>query len=252
MSPIALMMADQLTGFLIVYARVGTALIMMPGIGGSMIPPRVKVIFSMLVCFIALPATGAATVAPEQPSMLVALLAIEVTVGFFFALAMRAILSAIHIFGAKFGFYSGLSNALAPNDGISEGGSSVATMIQLGTLAVIMLTNTHHILIYGVIRSYAAIPLGTPMLSDMAQQLARLSANAFWIAMMMGAPFMIYSLLSNLALGLANKVMPSMQVFFVAGPALIVVGFAILALTFPSMIELVRGDLADWAILPVR
>ncbi|WP_411839740.1 flagellar biosynthetic protein FliR [Paracoccus sp. ME4] len=241
----------EIQAFFVVFARIGTFIIMMPALGETRYPARVRVALAIMISLLATPLSGGQTIV-AHPALLVPVLGLEVAVGLFFALAMRVILSAVQIFGGKFGFYAGLSNSFAPNDGVTEGGSSVAAMIHMGLIAVILATNTHHVMIIGAVRSYGLIPVGSAGFFDISEQLARLGANAFWMATMIGAPFMIYSVLANMALGIANKVMPSLQVFFVAGPALILIGFLVLAFVFPSLIEAVRADLAGWALNPVR
>lgn len=241
----------EIQAFFVVFARIGTFIIMMPALGETRYPARVRIALAVMVSMLAAPLSGDRTIV-ENPVLLVPVLGAEVAVGIFFATGMRVILSAVQIFGAKFGFYAGLSNSFAPNDGVTEGGSSAAALIHMGLIAVILATNTHHVMIIGAVRSYSLIPVGSSGFFDISEQLARLGANAFWMATMIGAPFMIYSVLANMALGIANKVMPSLQVFFVAGPALILIGFLVLAFTVPSLIETVRAELAGWALSPVR
>lgn len=241
----------EILAFFLVFARIGTFIVMMPAIGETRYPARVRIALGVLISMLAAPLSGVAA-APEHPALLVPILGAEMAVGLFFAFGMRIILSAVQIFGAKFGFYAGLSNSFAPNDGVTEGGSSAAALIHMGLIAIILVTNTHHVMIMGAARSYSLIPIGSAGFFDMSEQLARLGANAFWMATMIGAPFMIYSVLANMALGIANKVLPSLQVFFVAGPAMIIAGFVVLSFTVPSLIEAVRGDLAGWALSPVR
>lgn len=257
MSPLALSFSAQLTAFLVVYARIGTAVALMPALGETSYPARVRILFSLLVTLITLPAIAPAfdnLPAPgtSDPLILFPLLAAEITIGLFFVLALRSFLAAAQIFGDKFGFYAGLSNALAPQSGVTEGGTTVGMMIRMAVLALILATNTHHIMLEGVVRSYQLMPLGQPILGDMAGQMTLLVGNAFWLALLISAPFVVYSVLGNLALGLANRVMPTMQVFFVAGPALIIVGFLVLAITAPSMIAALQDALADWAMDPIR
>lgn len=256
MNPLALSLSAQLAAFLVIYARIGTAVALMPALGEAAYPPRVRILFSLAVTFVALPAVAPAfgtLPAPgiSAPLVLFPLLAAEIMVGLFLVVALRCFLAAAQIFGDKFGFYAGLSNALAPQDGVTEGGTAVGVLIRLGVLALILATNTHHVMLDGVVRSYQLIPLGQPFPQDFAQQLARLGAHGFWLALMIAAPFMVYSVLGNLALGLANRIMPAMQVFFVAGPALVIIGFLVLAITAPYLVTAILDAIADWSLNPI-
>lgn len=95
-------------------------------------------------------------------------------------------------------------------------------------------------------RSYALLPPGQLMMGDMAEQIARLGSAAFYISVTIGAPFYVMSLLLNLGMGLANRVMPSMQVFFVLGPGLILAGLAVLLLAAPAILTFQVDQLARW------
>lgn len=233
--------------FFLAYARIGTALLVMPGFGDSRVPQRAKIAISATLTFAMLGALPLPAV-PDQPAQLVVLLAFEVLIGVFLGMGVRLFFLALQVLGGIIGYSSSLSNALAPPDANFEGASTVAALLQMSLIAIFFLTDIHHVLIGGFLRSYEAMPAGAPMLGDMVEQMARLGSQAFHIAVMVGAPFLVFTILLNLSLGLANKVMPSMQVFFVAGPGLILIGLAILAIMAPSIMDTVSGAMSDWLI----
>lgn len=233
--------------FILAFARIGTALLVMPGFGDSRIPPRARISVSVLITlslFAALPLPAVS----DQPAMLVLLLGCEGLVGVFLGMGVRLFFTSLQILGGIVGYASSLSNALAPPDANFEGASTVAAMLQMAMLALVFTTDIHHLIIEGFLRSYIVMPVGEIMLGDMVSQMARLGASAFYVAMMVGAPFLVFTILLNLALGLANRVMPTMQVFFVAGPGLILIGLAILAIAAPSILHHVSQSLAEWLI----
>jgi len=231
----------------LVFARIGTAIILLPGFGENYVPPRTKISLGALISF-ALYASLPLPLVPDQPVMIAILFAGEALIGAYIAICGRLFITAIHVLGGILGFAIGLSNALAPNDGNFEGASALAGLLQLGAIAAIFATDTHHIVLSGLIRSYQAIPVATFLIQDMVEQIARLGANAFYIAVMIGAPFLLFTVVMNLALGLANRVMPTMQVFFVGGPGMIILGFMLLAIMTPAILNTVVGGFADWMI----
>ena len=230
---------------MIAFCRIGTAVLLMPGFGDARIPSRVRLIFAVILSLTMLPVVPA--LAPiEQTSVLVGLIAFEVTIGVFIATGAKLLLAVIHILGAIIGQAAGLSNAFAPNDGNFASASTISGLLYMGALTFMFATNTHHLIISGIGLSYQAIPVGTLPVIDMAQQVARLSADAFYISVYIGAPFLIFTVLFNLALGLANRVMPAMQVFLVASPALIMFGLGILTVAGPMVLFVVNDELATW------
>ncbi len=232
---------------ILAFARIGTALIIMPGFGDMRVPPQVKIAMSMLITlclFAALPLPQA----PQHLAAFTLLLAQEVTIGLFLGVGIRLFLVAVHVLGGIVGYASGLSNAFAPPDANFEGANAIAALLQMALIALIFITNTHHIILEGIFNSYRIMPVGMLMTEDLVQQIARLGGATFYIAMTVGAPFFIFTVLLNLALGLANRVMPTMQVFFVAGPGLILLGLTILAVSAPAILHHVIAQMSDWLI----
>ncbi|MFD2739578.1 flagellar biosynthetic protein FliR [Sulfitobacter aestuarii] len=233
-----------LTAF-IAFARLGSATLLLPGFGEQAIPPRVKIAFGLVLTLALMPILPI----PEPPAALplfVLLIGLEVMIGIFIGLGARLLLAALHILGAQIGFAAGLSNAFMPNQSNAESGSAIAALLMAGAVALLFATNLHHVILSGLLRSYVILPPGRIIPGDMADQVARLGAGAFYIAATMAAPFFLLSLLVNLGLGVANRVMPAMQVFFVAAPGLIVLGLGVLALTIPALLDLQIEAIADW------
>ncbi|WP_425051080.1 flagellar biosynthetic protein FliR [Psychromarinibacter sp. S121] len=235
----------------LIFARIGTATILLPGFGDQSVPPRAKITCGLALAIGLMPALPPPQV-PDNTSLLILLIAIEATIGAFIGLGARAIMAALHILGAQIGFASGLSNSLTPNQANAESASAIASLLTMGAIAAIFLSNTHHVILMGLMRSYAILPPGQIMLGDLAEQMARLGGSAFYIAVAVGAPFYVLSLLLNLGMGLANRVMPAMQVFFVAAPGLIVAGLALLALAVPAILSYHNAELANWFETLVR
>jgi flagellar biosynthesis protein FliR len=231
---------------MITFARIGTVIIMVPGFGDARIPARIRIITAVMVTLALTPAVPQLTMTDASVSTLAMLIAFEATIGVYFGVATRLFLVTVHILGAKIGYTAGLANALSPNDGNFESASSLSSLLYMGALTFIFATNTHHLILTGIISSYSAIPIGTLPISDFAQQLARISADTFYIAAYIGAPFLVFSVLFNAALGLSNRVMPAMHVFFVASPAMIILGLSLLALTAPMVITTLNTELANW------
>jgi flagellar biosynthetic protein FliR len=77
-------------------------------------------------------------------------------------------------------------------------------------------------------------------------------AGAFVIGVQMAAPFIVFGLVFYLGIGILSRLMPQMQVFFIAMPATISVGLILLAILlamimgwylmhFESQMAMLRG-----------
>ena len=75
----------------------------------------------------------------------------------------------------------------------------------------------------------------TLMFDDAAQMAIRTIASAFVIGVQMAAPFIVFGLVFYLGVGILGRLMPQLQVFFIAMPATISVGLILLAILLAMM-----------------
>ena len=73
------------------------------------------------------------------------------------------------------------------------------------------------------------------MFGDAAQMAVQSAASAFVIGVQMSAPFIVLGLVFYLGMGLLARMMPQLQVFFVAMPASIWVGLILVAFLLAMM-----------------
>ncbi|WP_102224505.1 flagellar biosynthetic protein FliR [Acidimangrovimonas sediminis] len=237
--------SGQTFGFLLVMARLGSALMFMPGFGESFVFLRARLALALVICLALYPATPVPPLTPD-PVTLARLMAAEVTVGIWIGLAARVIFSALEFAGAQVGQVSGLANAFGPSLGTFQGATMVATFLTMGGLAALFATNTHYLIIRALLYSYVVFPFGQPILGDMADQMVRAVSGSFYIGLTLAAPFLVMGLILNLGLGLANRMLPTLPVFFVAGSVLIGTGFLILAVAVPSALAAFIDRFGQW------
>ncbi len=223
----------QLISFMLVFARLGSAMIFMPGIGEQAVPVRYRLLFALALSAGLMPVTPVYGIEPIGPIVLVSLLAFEVTIGLWIGLTARILLSALQFAGYQIGLVAGLSNAFAPSIGSFEGSTMVASGMLMAGVALIFVTDLHHMIVEALLMTYAIFPVGGIMLADMSEQITKAVAKSFYIGVSITAPFYMMGLLLNLGLGLANRIMPNLPVFFVAIPVLIFLGVLVLAVSAP-------------------
>jgi flagellar biosynthetic protein FliR len=72
----------------------------------------------------------------------------------------------------------------------------------------------------------------------MAELAVRLVSGSFGLGLQLAAPFIVFAFAVNAATGVLARMMPQMQVFFVAMPINVLVGFMLLTLLIGSMMTL--------------
>lgn len=238
--------AGLIFGYVLVVARIGGALMFMPGFGEAQIPLRARISLALVLCAALYPATPIAAEMPDTTVGVAQMLASEATVGIWIGLVARVLLSAMDFAGYQVGQVSGLANAFGPSLGAFEGATLVATLLLLGAVAIIFATDAHHVILRGLMMSYAVFPPGPLMPGDMAEQIVRAGARSLYIGTAVAAPFFVMGVILNLGMGLANRMMPQLPVFFVGASLLIASGLFVLAVAVPSMLEFFVSQFTDW------
>ena len=234
----------QVTAVLIAFARIGTALMFLPGLGEMRIPARHRLALGVILSLGLIPAIPVTP--PDQTAQLALLLAREGLIGLYIGVGARILFSALQALGAFIANVTSLSSALAAGDTGYEGSTAITSLLTMAGIALLFATDAHHLMLRGLFHSYELIPPGWLPLGDLAGQVARLVARSFYIAALMGAPFFLLAVLLNLGLGLANRVMPSMPVFFVAGPVNIALGLGLLMLIAPAILVWFSDDFGSF------
>jgi flagellar biosynthetic protein FliR len=225
--------ATNLFYLMLVFVRLGAAMILFPAIGGVAVSPRIRLLLALGVSFVVLPVlTPALPPQPNEPIHLALLIAEEATIGFYFGVLMQLLMAAIDLAGNFMGYSVGLTNALISDPVTEQQSQLLSGFLNLAAVALMLITNVHHLMLRAVIDSYSLFVPGAPLpLGDFVSQLVRTLGISFVIGLKMAAPLFIFSLVFNAGLGLLNRLVPQMQVFFVGMPLQILGGFSVLILS---------------------
>jgi flagellar biosynthesis protein FliR len=239
--------------YLLAFARVGTMVMLLPGVGEMTVPSRVRLTMALVLTAILLPAHQKAyAVDLKALGPVFVLLFQELIVGAVLGLTARLAISALQIAGAVVAQQLGLGFVTAVDPTQNQQGVIVGNFLSVLGITLIFATDLHHLVIAGLNDSYAIFQPGEmPIVGDVAQHITRIIATSFRIGIQLSAPFLVFGLLFNLGLGVLSRLMPQMQVFFIGLPLSILLGFLLLVLvigammgTFTGYLEGVLHDLA--------
>jgi flagellar biosynthetic protein FliR len=222
----------------LVFARIGAALMLLPGFGDFRVPARLRLLFAFALTLLVLPTVAAGLPAPPAALSAMALLLLQETaIGLFMGLAAAVMMSVLHMAGSIIAGQIGLSNALTGELFSIEQGAAIGALLGAAGLLVIFLTGLDHLMLTGLARSYGRFPAGDGLLTgDMADTMSRALSAAFDAAMRLAAPFLILGFLFNVGLALANRMMQQLPVFFVGLPVSLAGGFLVLSLAVPAIL----------------
>jgi flagellar biosynthetic protein FliR len=227
--------------YLVIFARVGSMLMLIPALGEASIPARMRLTFALMLSAVLYPIVSAAI--PPISSELFGVLAVllhEIAIGLIFGAIARLSVTGTATAGAVIASSAGISLAQAadPVNGGVQGALIGAFLSMLG-IALIFATDLHHVAISAIHDSYMVFDPREPlMIGDAAQTVVDVVAGAFVIGVQMSAPFIVFSLVFNLGMGILSRLMPQLQVFFLAMPATVGVGLILMALLVTMMMGL--------------
>jgi len=234
------LLSTQLFAWMLIFTRVGTAFITLPGVGEAFVNPRVRLLLALLVSALITPVLYSQLPAmPTQLPMLFLLLLGEAFYGAFIGLMARMIVVTVETAGMIIAMQISLSNASVFNPAMSTQSSLPSALMGVAGLTLIFAADLHHLLLIAVTDSYSVFKPGTlPLFGDFASAYAQLISQSFVVATQLSAPFIILGLVFYLGLGLMARLMPQLQIFFLAIPAQIYVGVMLMAFSFSTLMLL--------------
>ena len=147
--------------------------------------------------------------------------------------------STVTVAGALIAQQVGLSYAQQLDPSMGETNAVVGTFLTLLGTVLIFATNLHHLAIHAIEGSYTLLPPGAPLpTGDMAELTVQLVSGSFLLGVQLAAPFLILGFAVNAAMGLLARMMPQLQVFFIAMPVNVLTGFVVMALVLSTMMTL--------------
>jgi flagellar biosynthetic protein FliR len=242
------------TTFMLTFARVGTLAMLMPGIGEQLVTPRARLAFALLLSLVLFPLTRTHLPAGGAAAPVIDVLIGEIAVGLLIGLVVRMILGALQTAGAIVAQQLGLSFATTVDPAMGGQQAAIGNLMTLLGITLIFAADLHHLAIAGIRDSYLLLPPsgGVPPAGDAAALAIRATAQGFRLAAQIAAPFIAFAILFNLGLGVLSRLMPQLQVFFLAMPATILVGMLLLFAALGVMMGVFLEDLGAFLKTFVR
>ncbi|SHO63203.1 flagellar biosynthetic protein FliR [Pseudoxanthobacter soli DSM 19599] len=235
----------------VVFCRVGGCLMIMPGFSYGLIPVRVRlfVAFAVVLALLGVvPVDRIATLETVDVGELLRLIAVETLVGVFIGLMGRMFFMMLQTILVAMVTAIGLGGLPGTMPDDTEMLPALATLISLAALTMLFVTDMHWELLKGIADSYRAIPLGIGLSPAVAlASITDQMTDTFLLVLRIGSPFIVYSIIVNFAVGLANKLVPQIPVYFITTPFVIAGGLMLLYLTIDEFLLNFIDGFSRWA-----
>lgn len=207
-----------------IFLRVGGAMAFLPGLSEHTVPVRIRLVITVCMAVL-LRGQGAQNLSADISSLYyINEVATGLAIGFFF----RIFLFSIEVFGHV------VSNAISMAQVFPTGAEVspvIFTMVKYA--ATLLMMNLGIFNLYCDTLLLGAGKSSVPVILDSSYWLLLFlpkMAECLGLALVMSTPFLIFSTLYNMVLGVMNRIMPSLMVHLIFAPALALVGLALLSM----------------------
>src|SRR5580700_4464421 len=218
---------------------------LLPGLGEQNISPRLKLTIALVLAAVLLPLhrpdyhIDTSALGPS-----IVLLIEEIIIGAVLGLTARLTISALEVAGSVIAQQLGLGFVTTIDPTQGEQGVIIGNFLTILGITLFFATDMHYLVIAALNDSYNLFEPGeVPATGDVAALVTKIASGAFRIGIQLSAPFLVLGLVFNVALGVLSRLMPQMQVYFVALPASILIGLLFLLLVLGTMM----GFFLDYA-----
>jgi flagellar biosynthetic protein FliR len=233
----------------LLFCRIGGCLMLMPGFASSRIPVQVRLFVAVAVTLALTPmllATINAAVVSLEPAIVVRLIFSETFIGVLIGLIGRLFYMALQFMAVGAAQLAGFSALGTPIED-SEPVPALATFITLTATVLLFATDQHWEILRALLASYAVLPVNEPVAAEVG--LARVAdafSSTFILALQISSPFIVYALIVNLLVGIANKLVPQIPVYFIATPFVLAGGLLLLYFTIAEALRLFMAGFIAW------
>ena len=216
----------------VLFCRIGGCLMLMPGFSSPRVPVNVRLFIAIGVTLALAPLLlpEASRAVPDGSFVsLVPVMISELVIGTMIGLLGRLFFLALQTLATAVAMSIGFGNMFGAPVEDTEPSAPLVSLVTLTATVLVFVTDQHWQIFSGLAASYEALPISAGFgvrfgLSQVADSLT----EAFFLALRVSSPFIVYSVIVNLAIGLANKLTPQIPVYFISLPFVIAGGLFLL------------------------
>src|SRR3979411_24683 len=152
--------------FMLVFARIGAMVMLLPALGESNIPVRLKLAIALLLTLVILPLHRAAYhIDMQSLTPLLVLMLHEIVIGIVLGATARVTLSALQVAGSAIAQQLGLGFVTAIDPTQGQQGLLIGNFLTLLGVTLLFATDSHHLVIAALNDSYSIFSPGELMQS---------------------------------------------------------------------------------------
>ena len=238
-----------LTAF-VVFCRIGGCILLMPGFSSPRIPVQARLFVAVAISLAMTPLVlddVQPLVAKAAPFTLFTIMIFESLKGIVIGLLGRLFFLALDTMSTAISLSIGLSSTLGIAVDEAEPAPAIVTLVSLGATLLLFVTDLHWEVFRGLSASYVALPVRDGYDSRVSLvELVDGATKTFALTLRIASPFLIFSLIANMSIGIVSKLIPQIPVFFVATPFLLFGGGFLFYFTISPALDMFTAAFGTW------
>ncbi|MGH7154395.1 MAG: flagellar biosynthetic protein FliR [Acetobacteraceae bacterium] len=225
--------------FVLVLSRVSAAVMLLPGLGEADPPAIVRAGLAVALTVLILPAVSPLIPAvPNDWPTAAAMLGSEVITGLWLGWLARMLVLALAMAGQIIAYMLGLANVLQADVEMGAQETALGRLFTLAAPVVVLSSGLYALPVAALAGSYRLIAPAA-MLPDgpATEGVVRAVAGGFGLALRLASPFVVASIVWHVAAGLVARLIPRVQVYFLALPGQILGGLVLLAMLSVALMQ---------------
>ncbi len=238
----------EVFSFLLVLARMSAFIVTWPVLGSINVPAQVKILFSLLVSIMIYPFVKESMLTPLiSLQQLILFVLKEVVVGL-----SLAFISHLFFYGLQVGseiisasLWVSAAQMFSPTSGSQS--TPIDTFCYILGALVFLIIDGHHLFLTGLVQSYDVLPaVRWGMEVETFSQVALFGQTVVEFGLKISAPILVSILLINVSLAIVSRAVPQINVLVTSMPINALVGFVLMILMIPMLVNVLGFSVEDY------
>lgn len=232
--------------FLVLFARVGAVLMLLPVFSEDSVPGRIRLLIAsgMTAGLWGLLSPAVRPALGDMAALPLVLIA-ELMTGLAMGALVKLMFAAISVASSIVSTQVGLSSAIIFDPAQAGQAALLARFVGIVAAILCMSMHVHHLWLASIISSYHVFPVGGLVpAGDFSQLAVHVVGQSMQLGIGLAAPLILYGIVFNVSLGLAARLAPAIQIYFIAQPLNLLLGVALVAATLGGALSFFADAMA--------
>ncbi len=220
---------DQAPVFLLVLFRVGGIMATAPVFSSMVIPIPIRAMFALVIALAVFPLVPPVAALPNTIPSLIVAVALEMLIGITMGFALSLIFIGIELGAEMVSHQMGLAMANLVDPMTQNSTQVLSQFYTLLATVIFILLNGHVKLLISLLDTFGTIPLmAVKMTRDTLDIIVSILNGSFMLAIRVAGPALIAIFLATLALGFISRTMPQLNILAAGFPIRILLALVLL------------------------